>query len=601
MSFHKEKSVAMVSLIRQLIRPYRWLLLIVLAALLVQAAMTLAAPWPLKIIIDSVISSHPLPRWARWFASMLGSDGKMQIALLSAIFVVVIAVLAATASYVADYFSESIGQSVANDLRARAYHHLLRLSLGWHRARQVGAMLSTITIDVTTIENFASLAMVNIFVDMLTLIGMLAVILALRWDFALIAVALLPFLVFAVSRVRTGIERTTKEVRNIQADMLATAQEGLEAVEVVTAFERQDLAEKQLARIGRLNMAASLRARRVRSLLSPVAAIPIAMCTGFVLWRGTSLILAGTMTLGTLTVISAYIARFFGPVQNLSAQTDSIGLTSVAVQRIEDLLDADTMIPERPDAIDPPPFRGEISYEHVVFGYAPETPVLCDVNFTVKQGELVGIVGATGSGKPTMVSLIPRFYDVISGSIRIDGTDIRDFKLQGLRNQIAFVLQDTVLFRGTVRNNIAFGRPDATEDQIIQAARLANADEFITRMTDGYDSFVGEWGLTLSAGERQRIGIARALIRDSPILILDEPSAALDAESEQLVIEALERLVKDRTVICIAHRLSTIRDADTIIVLKDGAVAERGTHEELLALDGLYAELHRIQYREESV
>jgi len=272
----------------------------------------------------------------------------------------------------------------------------------------------------------------------------------------------------------------------------------------------------------------------------------------------------------------------------------------VAAQRIQAILKAETIIPERPDAIAPPKFRGEIGYEGVAFGYdGADTPVPRNVNFTVKPGEMVGLVGATGSGKSTVVSLIPRFYDANAGTITIDGADIRGFKLHGLRSQIGFVLQETVLFRGTVRDNIAFGRPDATEDEIIRAAKVANADEFITGMPHGYDSMVGDRGLTLSGGQRQRIGIARALIRDDPILILDDPTAALDAESEQLVIEAMERLMKGRTVICIAHRFSTIRDADEIIVIKDGVVAEQGSHQELMALNGIYAELHRIQFKDE--
>ncbi|MBV9722711.1 MAG: ATP-binding cassette domain-containing protein, partial [Mycobacterium sp.] len=264
------------------------------------------------------------------------------------------------------------------------------------------------------------------------------------------------------------------------------------------------------------------------------------------------------------------------------------------------ILDADAVIPERLDGIEPESLRGEIAFEHVSFGYDDEEPVLRDVCFTIKPGQLVGFVGPTGSGKSTVVSLIPRFYDANAGSITIDGVDVRDYKLHELRKHIGFVLQETVLFRGTIRENIAYGNPRATEDEIVQAAKLANAHDFITRMPHGYDSTVGERGLTLSGGQRQRIGIARAIIRDNPILILDEPTAALDTEAEQLVVEALERLMKGRTVITIAHRLSTIRDADSIIVLKDGVVAEYGTHEQLLALGGVYAGLHRIQYEETS-
>jgi subfamily B ATP-binding cassette protein MsbA len=331
-------------------------------------------------------------------------------------------------------------------------------------------------------------------------------------------------------------------------------------------------------------------------LLSPVVGLAIAVCTGLVLWRGSLLILAGTMTVGALTVFLAYLAKFFQPVRDLAQMTNTIAQVSVAFQRVLAVADADTVIPEHPAPTDPPPFRGEIAFERVAFGYDPAVPVLRDITFTISPGQMVGIVGATGSGKSTIASLISRFRDPDAGSITVDGMDIGDYKLRGLRSQIGFVLQDTVLLRGTVRDNIAFGRPDATEDNIIQAAKLANAHEFITRMPDGYDSLIGDRGMTLSGGQRQRIGIARALIRNNPILILDEPTAALDAESEELVIEALERLTAGRTVITIAHRLSTLRNAHKIIVIKDGVVAEDGTHEELLEVDGVYAQLHHLQY-----
>ena len=302
------------------------------------------------------------------------------------------------------------------------------------------------------------------------------------------------------------------------------------------------------------------------------------------------------MTAGALTVFLAYLARFFQPVRALSQMTNTLAQVSVGFQRVTAVCDADSVIPERPAPVEPPAFKGEITFENVSFGYDPEVPVLRDVSFTIAPGQLVGIVGPTGSGKSTLVSLIPRFRDLHGGRITIDGADIADYALHGLRTQIGFVLQNTVLLRGTIRDNIAFGRPDATDDEIVEAAKLAMP----TSSSAACPTATRVWWATavrrLSGGQRQRIGIARALIRDNPILILDEPTAALDAESEHLVIEALERLMAGRTVLTIAHRLSTLRDAHKIIVIKDGVVVEDGTQEELLALDGVYAELHHLQF-----
>jgi subfamily B ATP-binding cassette protein MsbA len=333
----------------------------------------------------------------------------------------------------------------------------------------------------------------------------------------------------------------------------------------------------------------------VKSLLSPIVTVVVSLCTAFVLWRGASLVLASEMTAGSLTVFLSYLAKFFKPVQDLAKMSGTIAQAAVGVERVRAILDMDMSIPERPDARDPGKLAGAIAFDHVAFGYGPAVPVLKDVSFSIRAGEFVGMVGTTGAGKSTVLSLIPRLYDPTSGRILVDGVDVRDYQLQALRAQIAFVLQDTVLFRGTVRENIAYGRPSATDAEIVEAAKLANAHEFIARMPDGYDSLVGERGQTLSGGQRQRIGIARAVIRDAPILILDEPTAALDSQSEQLVIEALERLMRGRTVVTVAHRLSTIRDVGRIFVFKDGVVAEQGTHDQLLALGGIYAELHRIQ------
>jgi subfamily B ATP-binding cassette protein MsbA len=321
----------------------------------------------------------------------------------------------------------------------------------------------------------------------------------------------------------------------------------------------------------------------------------VAICTAIVLWKGTSLIVAGTMTAGALTVYLAYLKQFFKPVKDLASMTSTIAQTTVALERIETILSADEVIKERADAVDPGRVKGAITFDRVSFGYNKDEPVLHEVSFAIEPGQVVGIVGPTGSGKSTVLSLLPRFYDPLFGHVRIDGINIADYKLASLRSQIGFVLQDTMLFPGTIRDNIAYGRPEASDDDIIAAANVANADEFISRMPLGYDTMVGERGDTLSGGQRQRIAIARAVIRNSPILVLDEPTAALDTESEHLVIEALRRLMKGRTVIMIAHRLNTLVDADKIIVLKEGVVVEEGSHQSLIARGGVFAKLHRAQ------
>jgi ABC-type multidrug transport system fused ATPase/permease subunit len=299
---------------------------------------------------------------------------------------------------------------------------------------------------------------------------------------------------------------------------------------------------------------------------------------------------------GELTVYLAYLAKFFKPVKDLATTTNAVAQAAVGAERVREILETDTIIPEKEDALAPETIAGAIEFEHAAFGYDPASPILTDVSFKIEAGQFVGIVGPTGSGKSTVVSLIPRFYDVQSGTVKIDGEDVRDYKLKSLRGKIGYVLQDTVLFRGTILENIAYGRPSATKEEVIAAAKLANADEFIMKMPLGYETMVGERGSTVSGGQRQRIGIARVMVRNSPILLLDEPTAALDSESEKLVIDALEKLMEGRTVIAIAHRLSTIRDANQIIVINQGIVAENGTHQELMAANGIYAALHRTQF-----
>ena len=502
----------------------------------------------------------------------------------------------AIASYFANYYTTSVGQWVANDLRMRTYQHLQQLSLSYYDTHETGSLLSTITADVQTIQAFASASTLGILVDVFTIVAMLIVMFWLNWDFTLIAVAVTPFMLLLFSRFKKAVKKATHEVRKQQSRIVAVVEQGLQSMRVIKAFGRQDLEQEELSEVSKATVEAALKARRVKALLSPIVTLTVSLCSAFVLWRSSSLILKGTMTAGALTVFLSYLTKFFKPVQDLATMTNTIAQTAVGVERVRAILEANDVIEERGGAREPQPLKGEIKFENVAFAYNKDAPVLTDVNFEIKAGQMVGVVGPTGGGKSTIVSLIPRFYDPSAGKVSVDGVDIRDYKIQGLRNQIAYVLQETVLFRGTVAENIAYGRGSATRDEIVEVAKLANADEFIAKMPQGYDTMVGDRGDTLSGGQRQRIGIARALIRNNPILILDEPTAALDTESEQLVMEALERLMKGRTVITIAHRLSTIRNSDKIVVLKGGVVAEEGTHDELMAKSGVYAELYHIQF-----
>lgn len=588
-------SKSLAKLVWTLVRPYKKWMTIIFTAMVLETLMSLATPWPLKILIDNVIGHHKLPHWLSWMERVFPAENKMQFAAVAAVSLIVMAAIGALAGYLNSYFTESIAQYVSNDLRRRIYHHLQRLSLAYYDTHQTGKLLSVITSDVSTIQDFASSTLMSIIVDSLTILGMLGIMFYLNAGFTLLAICITPFLLFFVSRFKKVMKKATHEVRVDQSNMLTVMQQGLESIRAVNAFGRQELEENKLKKVSMETVGAALKARRVKSVLNPVITLIVAACTAMVLWQGTDLVLKGAMTVGSLTVFLWYMNKFFSPVQDLAKMTSTIAQATVALERIQSILDTEILISDLPGAEDPGKLRGDIVFENVSFAYNADEPVLKGIDLHIGSGQRVGICGPTGSGKSTILSLIARFYDTTGGQVYIDGKDITRFSIDGLRSQIAFVLQDTVLFYGTVRDNIAYGRPEATEEEIIEAAKLANAHEFISHMPHGYDTMVGERGVTLSGGQRQRIGIARAVVRNSPILVLDEPTAALDTEAEKIVMEALEQLMQGRTVITIAHRLSTIADSDKIVVLHDGVIAEEGTHDELIELGQIYAGLYNNQ------
>ncbi|HEX4565778.1 MAG TPA: ABC transporter ATP-binding protein, partial [Vicinamibacterales bacterium] len=475
------------------------------------------------------------------------------------------------------------------------YDHLECLSFSYYDTHETGVLLSTITDDVATVQEFVSVSTLAIVIDVMTIAGMLGLMFWLNWRFTLFVCAIAPVLLLFIARFRRAVKQATREVRRRQTDIVSVIQTGLQSIRTAQAFDAREIELSRLSDASRATLAAALSARRVKSLLSPSLELVVAVCTGVMLWRGAALTVSGAMTLGSLVVFLTYLGKFFKPIQELAKLTNNIALTGVALERIESILAIKLGSQEHPGAHDPESLGGAIRFEHVAFSYTPGAALLQDVTFSISPGQFIGIVGATGSGKSTIAGLIPRFYDPIAGRILIDDVDAQDLTVRGIRRHIGFVLQDTVLFRGTIRENIAYGRHRATDGEIVDAARLANAHDFIMAMPGGYDAPVGERGVTLSGGQRQRLGVARAFIRNAPILILDEPTASLDAEAEQLVLEGLERLAKSRTVIMIAHRLNTLRHADTILVLDRGVIAERGTHGELVAMKGIYADLYAKQ------
>jgi subfamily B ATP-binding cassette protein MsbA len=572
-----------------LLRPYWAWLAIVIVSMLFETAMSLASPWPLKIVLDYVLEPNALPAWA---AGLIGPNpGPMRLLNVAAGATVAIALLQGGSAYLTAYYTVSIGQWIAHDLRQSVYAHLQRLSMSYYDRNQVGPIISTITDDINAVQDFTSTSMLDLAIDALTVVGMLAIMFSLNWRFTLIALALTPLLILFAMRLRTAIRDATHVVRRRQSEIVSIVQEGIGAIRVVKAFAQGAFERQRLEEKSKESVAAALHARRVRSVLGPVATSLTAVGTAAVLWFGAREVMLGAMTAGSLVIFLTYLQRLLRPIQSLARASANIAQATVGLERVRTLLEADERLPRAAQPRQLENIVGQVEFRDVTFGYDPNKPVLFDIQFEAKPGQLIGLVGRSGSGKSSFVGLIPRFYDPQKGAVLIDGEDIRQFTFRSLRSQIGFVLQETQLFHAPVWQNIAYGKPDATRDEIIAAARLAQAHDLIEALPQGYDTVIGQGGQPLSGGQRQRIGIARAMVRDAPILIMDEPTSGLDPESERLVFEGLSRLREGRTTFVIAHRLATIRHADVILLLDAGRIVEQGTHEELVAAGGLYASM----------
>jgi len=553
------------------------------------AAVELLKPWPLKVILDHVILARPIPQHLSMLERLQLVGPSLLVAAAAAI--VAISLIGGMFSYAEVFITKAIGYRMVYALRREVFSHLQRLSLSFHNRSRSGDLLTTFAKDTSTLKEIFAEALLKFADHFLSVIGMLVIMWMLNWRVALIALASLPFLGFTLMHLYRQTKLSLKKQRKQEGRVTSRMNEVLAAVPLVQAFGRERHEEERYEAVSNETLRESIRMTRLEAAASRSSHIMTALGTaGTVLFGGME-VLQGRMLPGDLVLVMSYLSSMYKPLRSLAKLSIDFSKASASAERIADVLEVEPEIQDRPDAIEVDDLRGEIMFAAVCFDYGDGKEVLRHVSFEVRPGQTLALIGVSGAGKSTIASLILRLYEAQQGAILIDGMAIERVRRESLRRHIGIVLQSSVLFGATIRENIAYGKPEATLDEIIAAAKTANADEFIRELEDGYDSVIGERGATLSAGQRQRIAIARAVIRNPRILILDEPMTGLDAENEAKVRQALERLMKGKTTIMITHDLASIADADQVLVLKDGRVAERGTHAELLARSRDYGEV----------